>query len=76
MNRHPAEKHAQEKSRTRGPAGARRRMQVSVDGAERLYHLYVKELQESLRAPVEPKVPSHQTQALIRAAERLVLRHD
>lgn len=46
-------------------------MQVSGDGAERLYHLYVKELQESLRAPVEPKVSVHQIQALIRAAERL-----
>ena len=25
------------------------------DGAERLYHLYVKELQESLRPPVDPR---------------------
>ena len=44
---------------------------MSEDGAERLYHLYVTELQESLRPPIDPKVSVYQTNALIRAAERL-----
>ena len=44
---------------------------MSGDGAERLYHFYVKELQKSLRPPIDPKVSVYQTNALIRAAERL-----
>ena len=54
-----------------GPAGAGKRRQVSEDRAERLYHLYVKELQESPRPPIDPKVSVYQINALIRAAERL-----
>ena len=44
---------------------------MSSDGAERLHHLYVKELQDALRAPVERHMLSIQTRALIQAAERL-----
>ena len=36
-----------------------------------MYHLYVTELQESLRPPIDPKVSVYQTNSLIRAAERL-----
>ena len=44
---------------------------MSTDGAERLHELYVKELHEALRAPVDRHMPSVQTKALIQAAETL-----
>ena len=44
---------------------------MSGDGAERLHQLYVKELQESLRPPVDRHMLSVQTKALIQAANRL-----
>ena len=40
-------------------------------GAERLHHLYLNELRQSLRPPVNPKVSIRQTERLIRQAEGL-----
>ena len=44
---------------------------MSEEGAKKLHELYVKDLQESLRPPVDRHMLSGQIKALIQAAETL-----